>query len=132
MQARRQPPTGREIYGEADLFDLPSEWRGRFDWVVEHTCFCAIDPARRADYVRAVAGALRPGGHLLAIFYLNPWNAGEPAPSGGGPPFPTSAEELDRLFVGSFDLLEEWVPTHAYRGREGRELLRLLRSPATD
>ena len=126
-QARQQPPASHESYVEADLFNLPPELCGRFDWVFEHTCFCAIEPARRADYVRAVAGALRPGGRLLAIFYLNPWNAGEPAPPGGGPPFPASREELDRLFAGHFDLLEESVPTRAYRGREGRELLRLLR-----
>ena len=124
--ARQQPTTGRESYAEADLFDLPPAFRGRFDWVFEHTCFCAIDPARRADYVQAVAGALKPGGHLLAIFYLNPWSGGEPPPPGGGPPFPTSVQELDRLFAGHFDLLEEAVPTRTYRGREGRELRRLL------
>ena len=126
-QARRQPPTGNETYVEADLFALPPEFCGRFDWVFEHTCFCAIDPARRADYVRAVAGALRRGGHLLAIFYLQPWNAGEPSPPGGGPPFGTSREELDDLFAGRFELLEEATPTRSYRGREGRELIRLLR-----
>ena len=129
-RACRLPLAGNESYVEADLFDLPPDLRGRFDWVCEHTCFCAIDPARRADYVQAVAGALRPGGQLLAIFYLRPWSGGEPSPPGGGPPFPTSPEELDRLFAGRFDLLEESVPTRAYRGREGRELRRLLRKAA--
>ena len=127
VQARLQPSVGGESYVEADLFDLPPDLRGRFDWVFEHTCFCAIDPARRADYVQAVAGALRPGGRLLAIFYLRPWSGGEQPPPGGGPPFPTSLEELDRLFAGHFDLVEESVPARAYPGREGRELRRLLR-----
>ncbi len=129
-QARRQPVAGGESYVEADLFALPPELCGRFDWVVEHTCFCAIDPARRSDYVRAVAQALRGGGRLLAIFYLRPWSGGEQPPPGGGPPFGTSAEELDTLFAGHFDLLEESVPTRAFRGREGRELVRLLRKVA--
>ena len=126
-QARRFPPVGRETYAEADLFGLPPEFRGRFDWVFEHTCFCAIDPARRPEYVRAVAQALRPGGGLLAIFYLDPWKEGETPPPGGGPPFASTVAELDRLFAGSFELQEEWVPTRTYRGREGRELMRLLR-----
>ncbi len=126
-QARRWPPAGRETYREGDLFDLPPEFCERFDWVFEHTCFCAIDPARRPEYVRAVARALRPGGGLLAIFYLNPWKDGEPPPPEGGPPFGTTVEELDSLFAGAFDLLDEWVPDRAYRGREGRELMRLLR-----
>ena len=64
---------------------------------------------------------------MLAGFYLRPWSGGEAPPPGGGPPFGASVEELDALFAGSFELLEEWTPTRAYRGREGRELLRLLR-----
>ena len=124
--ARRVPAAGSEGYVEADLFNLPAELRGGFDWVFEHTCFCAIDPARRAEYVRAVAGALRPGGRLLAVFYLQPWAGGERRPPGGGPPFGAEVGELDALFAGAFERLEEWVPTRAYPGREGRELVRLL------
>ncbi len=126
-QARQRPPAGNETYQEADLFALPPEFYGRFDWVFEHTCFCAIDPARRPEYVRAVARALRPGGGLLAIFYLNPWKDGEPTPPGGGPPFGVTVQELDALFAGHFEPREEWVPTRAYPGREGRELMRLMR-----
>ncbi len=125
-QARRRPPAGNETYQEADLFALPPEFCGRFDWVFEHTCFCAIDPVRRPEYVRAVARALRPGGGLLAIFYLNPWKDGEPTPPGGGPPFGVTVQELDALFAGHFELREEWLPTRAYPGREGRELIRLM------
>ena len=124
--ARRIPTVGRETYVEADLFALPPEFAGRFDWVFEHTCFCAIDPARRPEYVRAVAGALRPGGRLLAIFYVDPWKEGETPPPGGGPPFGTSAAELDALFAAHFDIQAEWVPARTYPGREGRERMRLL------
>ncbi len=129
-KARQHPPSGRESYVEADLFALPPEFGNRFDWVVEHTCFCAIDPSLRAEYVRAVAGVLRARGHLLAVFYLRPWEDGKPVPPGGGPPFSTSAAELDALFAGHFDLLEEATPTRAYPGREGRELIRLYRNMA--
>ena len=125
-QARRWPLAGHEAYREDDLFALPPDLCGRFDWVFEHTCFCAIDPARRPEYVRAVAQALRPGGRVLAIFYLNPWKEGEPPPPGGGPPFGVTVQGLDALFTGHFDLQTEWVPTRAYRGREDRERMRLL------
>ena len=126
-QARRLPPAGSESYIEADLFALPPELRGRFDWVVEHTCFCAIDPVRRADYVQAIAAALKPGGRLLAIFYLEPWVGKETRPPEGGPPFGTTTQELDALFAGTFERVEESVPGRAFPGREGRELVRLLR-----
>ena len=129
-QARQYPAVGSEVYEKADLFALPRDFQKRFDWVFEHTCFCAIDPARRADYVRAVAEALCPGGHLLAIFYLRPYAGGEILPLGGGPPFGTTIEELDSLFVECFCLVESWEPTRSFPGREGRETVRLLKREA--
>ena len=120
--AKAQPAIGGERYVQGDLFALPKASRGAFDWVFEHTCFCAIDPSLRADYVAAVAGALRPGGHLLALFYLDPGLD----PGEGGPPFGTSKAELDSLFSPRFSLAKEWRPSVTYPGREGRELCRLL------
>ena len=78
------------------------------------------------DYVRAITRALKPEGALLAIFFLNPWDPGE-MPEGGGPPFEVTREELDLLFGTHFELVEELKPRRAYPGREGREIIRLLR-----
>ena len=114
------PKTGRENFRVADLFDLPPGLRGCFDWVWEHTCFCAIDPPMRAQYVQGVSDALKPGGHLLAIFFLNPGNQGD------GPPYGVTREELDGFFAGRFSPVREWKPGKAYPGREGREWMRLL------
>src|SRR2546430_7798884 len=44
----------------------------RFDWVFEHTLFCAIQPNERDAYVRAVLRWLKPKGHYLAVNYLIP------------------------------------------------------------
>ena len=117
------PKAGRESYRLEDLFNLPSGMRGAFDWVWEHTCFCAIDPSMRQAYAQAVAGALKPGGHLLAIFYLDPGNDDE----NDGPPFGVTLKQLDAFFQESFQLVREWLPTRAYPGREGREWMRLLK-----
>ncbi len=120
--ASRFPRVKNERYELANLFDLPPQFRGVFDWVWEHTCFCAIDPSMRAAYVEAVAGALKPGGKLLAIFYLDP---GHDHPD-EGPPFGVSVAELDALFLPRFTLDREWLPARAYPGREGREWMRVL------
>jgi SAM-dependent methyltransferase len=120
--AQNVPPVGGERYELADLFALPPRLRGTFDWVWEHTCFCAIDPAQRPAYVEAVAGALKPDGKLLAIFYLDPGNDSPDE----GPPFEVSLAELDRLFLPRFKLLREWLPARTYPGREGREWMRVL------
>jgi SAM-dependent methyltransferase len=109
-----------EHYMQGNLFNLPESWHSRFDWVVEHTCFCAIPPALRSDYVRAITSVLKPSGHYFAIFYLNP-----AAP--GGPPHKTSREEIRQLFAADFELLEEWLPKDAFEGREGREICHLWR-----
>lgn len=117
------PASGAVRFEAGDLF----VWRGEFDAVVEHTCFCAIDPARRVDYVRAVTRLLKPGGCLLAVFYLNPYDAGEDRT---GPPHETTLPELDALFSPGFTLLEDRIPTRSYPGREGRERLRLYEKRA--
>jgi methyl halide transferase len=125
-QARRFVPCGNETFQLGDLFDLTADMTGQFDWVFEHTCFCVIEPRRRPEYVHAVSRVLRPDGALLAIFFLNPWDPGE-APEEGGPPFGVTLEELNRLFTGNFELVEQLFPLMAYPGREGREIVHMLR-----
>lgn len=102
-----------------DFFHLPSKLRPSFDWLVEHTCFCAIEPRQRQDYVRAASTALRTAGKIFGIFYLNP-------DTESGPPFAVSRQELSELFDPHFILTEEWVPKESFPGREGRELVRIM------
>jgi SAM-dependent methyltransferase len=118
-QAWRHGCVAGETYVPGDFLRPPPGLRGSFDGIFEHTCFCAIDPARRADYVEAAASLLRPGGRLWAVFFVNPDH------DGGGPPFGCPREELDSLFGGRFRLLEECAEIPTFPERSGRELLRL-------
>ncbi len=119
--ARRIPAAGAETYAVGDFFAPPAAWMGTFDGLVEHTCFCAIDPMRRGDYARAAASLLRPGGWMLAVFFLDPDHDED------GPPFGCTREEIDRLFRADFALAAERFPIPTYPGRERREMLRLWR-----
>lgn len=85
-----------------------------FDWIFEHTCFCAIHPAQRAAYVAAVKRWLRPGGNYLAVNYL--------IPDTDGPPFGVTRAELQEWFGPHFRLREEWVP-RSYPNRTNLELM---------
>ena len=125
--AREFPAVGAERYKEGDLFDLPEGMLEAFDWVWEHTCFCAIDPELRDAYVRAVWTALRPSGQVLGVFYRDPYDD-EHRP-GGGPPHGCTLEELEERFVksGRFEIVEHAEPTVAYEGRAGRELVVWMR-----
>jgi len=118
-QAEKLGTTANLSFIAGDFFRLPPELSGSFDWVVEHTCFCAIDPRLRRDYVRGAANALRDGGKFFGIFYMNPGHD-------TAPPFPSTREELSALFEPHFALLDEWVPRNSFPGREQRELVRLL------
>jgi SAM-dependent methyltransferase len=93
------------------LTDAPPR---RFDWVFEHTLFCAIDLARRDDYVRAVLRWLKPEGHFLAVHYM--------IRDKDGPPFGTTQAELMERFAPHFELVEGWVP-RSYPNRTGLELM---------
>ena len=93
------------------LRDAPPK---QFDWLFEHTLFCAIQPKERADYVRAVGKWLKPGGNYLAVNYL--------IPDEDGPPFGTTREEVVGWFQADYDLLAEWVP-RSYPNRAGLELM---------
>ena len=83
-----------------------------FDWVFEHTLFCAINPQQRDSYVSAVQRWLKPNGNFLAVFYL--------IPDTEGPPFGTCREEITRRFSPHFELLRDWVP-RSYPNRTGLE-----------
>ena len=118
-RARQLDAEQRVDFRLADLFDLPPDLRGRFDLVWEHTCLSALDPLARSQYILGVKSALKPGGAVAGVFYLNP----DLDPGETGPPFGISLEELIKLWQdGGFEVEEHWVPEVAYEGREGREL----------
>lgn len=105
---------------QRNIFDLVPEFTGQFDYVVEHTCFCAIDPVQRPAYVDLVAQLLKPQGELLAVFFTHG--------RGGGPPYGATPEELRALFEPRF-VVESLVPVAnsvpSRRGEEHRGRLRL-------
>ncbi|MDB6078326.1 MAG: smtA, partial [Akkermansiaceae bacterium] len=122
--ARSLPAAGREKYVSGSLFD--TDWRSglTFDAIWEHTCFCAIDPSDRPAYAWAAASILAPGGHLVGVFYLDPYEPGEDA---AGPPWGATREEIAGLLAPWFDPVTDFVPHSAYPGREGREWLAVFR-----
>ena len=120
-RAYKDPERGSLNYLLADLLDPSNGIReASFEYVFEHTCFCAIDPGRRKDYVKAVQRLLKPGGHFLAILFTN---LDDP----GGPPFPTSYAEVESLFSPFFETVGHWKPTLCYTGREDEESMYLMR-----
>jgi SAM-dependent methyltransferase len=123
-RANQNYPLLTSRWALGDLFATPEAWQGSFDYVIEHTCLCALPPVMRTDYEKAVHGLLRPAGCLAGIWFINP----ELEPGESGPPFGIAMEELDALFPSSrWQVIEDHQPSTGYPGRVGRERLRVLR-----
>lgn len=106
---------GRRVL-RRDVFELGGEFSRKFDVVWEYTCFCAIHPSRRAEYLEVMAKILKKGGELIALFY--PLKKGR-----SGPPFPVNRGELERLLARRFTLTSVEAPKNSVEHRRGLELL---------
>lgn len=103
---------GLAAFEQADIFNLDSKWFGQFDYVLEHTCFCAISPKRRPDYKQAVLRLLKPGGRLVGVF----WEHDDP----DGPPYPTTMQDLKEIFPPELEA-QSLVARPPAEGRSGIE-----------
>jgi SAM-dependent methyltransferase len=100
-----------------DIFTLPETLNHSFDYVLEYTCFCAIDPKRRAEYADLVTRLLKPNGIYIDLAF--PLDGRK-----GGPPFAVSALEILSLFQErGFKLRSREIPADSISPRRGAEEL---------
>jgi SAM-dependent methyltransferase len=103
-----------------DILALGRNREAAFDGVWEYTCFCAIDPQRRREYVATLNAILKPGGWLLACFY--PIRQG-----GAGPPFAVARSEVRRLLRPSFRIERSFTAPRSVPRRQGQEWMVMAR-----
>lgn len=89
------------------------------DGVVEHTCFCAIDPSQRPAYLARMHQLLVPGGWLLGLFWCHP--------RPGGPPWGSDAAALEQHLRGAGFRCELWEPARGSVASRQDEWLGLWR-----
>jgi SAM-dependent methyltransferase len=111
-KAAAYPPMGGERYVAGDFLNPQPEHTAAYDWLVEHTCLCAINPDMRSAYARAVRRVLKPDGNFLAIFFRVVDDY-----TGDGPPHPISREAINELFGNDFEWVESSIPTKTYPSR---------------
>ena len=75
------------------FFYLGKSLNNYFDYVIEQTCYCAIDPNRREQYERLIYRILKPHGQLIGLWYPI-----DKSFKDGGPPWGVSISNLKRYF----------------------------------
>jgi len=118
--ARENYPGTNPSFFCGDLKQPTPGDKNGFDWIVEHTCLCALNPGDRRYYPRFAAHCLRPGGRIFAVVF-------DQLDSEDGPPFATPAAEMHSLFGGGFSLEDLGPPPGSFPGRENEERIWLLR-----
>ncbi|AFY70984.1 thiopurine S-methyltransferase [Thalassoporum mexicanum PCC 7367] len=109
---------------QRDIFNLEPELMGQFDYVIEHTFFCAIAPSQRSDYVKAVRSLLKPQGKLIGLFWLHD--------RPGGPPYGGSIAELSQLMASSFEQLSFTPAANSIPKRAGDEYIGIFQAKHFD
>ncbi len=111
---------------QRNIFELNPEFENSFDYVLEHTCFCAIDPVLRSDYIQVVKQLLRPNGMLIALFYTH--NRSD------GPPFGVKPKAVLELLKADFDRISFEPAKDSIDRRKGEEHLGLfqVKSPIAE
>jgi methyl halide transferase len=101
-----------------DIFALAPAWHHSFDYVLEHTCFCAIEPTLRSPYVQVVRQLLRPQGKLIALFFTHSRD--------GGPPFGVTPQAIRDYFEPDFEVLRLQPAMDSIEQRQGEEYLAIF------
>lgn len=113
IQGAMQRYGNRVAWSQADWF---TTHLGPWDAIFDHTCFVAMDPARRPAYVEACAGHLKPGGLWLAGLFHD-------VNGRQGPPHATPMAEMRTLAEARFEVLHLAHATASHPRRAGREFL---------
>lgn len=82
-------PDSQLIHG--DFFEHDQ----KYDFILEQTFFCALEPSLRQDYAKNMHKLLKPGGKLVGVLFNRYFE--------GGPPFGGDPEEYRGYFQSYFE-----------------------------
>lgn len=94
--ARERFPDSAADFVVADLLDLPADWRGGFDLVVERFTVQALPVRLRGEATAAVGSLVAEGGTLLVQVH----GTDDASPDRPGPPWRLTRAELDGFATG--------------------------------
>lgn len=88
---------------------------GKYDYIIEQTFFCALNPSLRKDYAEKMIELLKPEGQLIGLLFNIPLFDDHP-------PFGGNKEEYEKLFTPYFEILKMETAYNSIPERQGSEL----------
>jgi methyl halide transferase len=96
--------------------------KGNYNYIIEQTFFCAIDPAMRGQYAKKCFELLKPGGKLVGLLFDDKLNS-------DFPPYGGTREEYIRYFSPYFKFRYFDPAINSIKPRAGRELFICFEKP---
>lgn len=91
------------------------EHQGSYDFIIEQTFFCALNPALRQNYAQKMNELLTTDGLLIGLLFDREFDK--------GPPFGGSQKEYESLFKYKFDIVRMESCLNSVTPRANTELL---------
>jgi SAM-dependent methyltransferase len=85
--SNRNPEFPKKQLFQADFFSF----QGQYDFILEQTFFCALEPNLREQYAKKMQSLLKPNGKLAGLLFNFPL-------TDIGPPYGGSIESYNRIF----------------------------------
>ena len=101
-----------------DFFNLNNQYNSFFDYILEYTFYCAINPSKRLLYVKNCNKLLKDNGMLVGI--LLPIGDNTVA---SNPPFEVTLNELEDNFCSFFELEKLYPNNLSIQKRKGIEYI---------
>jgi len=99
-----------------DIFFLSDEYENKFDAVYEYTTFCAINPARREEFIKKITSTIKINGRFIVLLF--PVDGRK-----GGPPFSVD-------ITGFYNIAKKYLKLEYFlrninsvKPRKGKEVL---------
>lgn len=92
----------------------------KYDYILEQTFFCALDPSLRKKYSNKIAELLYPNGILAGLLFNREFDS-------EGPPFGGKKSGYQQLFQKDFHILKMENCSNSIPQRQGSELFIVLK-----
>ncbi|SMG15765.1 Thiopurine S-methyltransferase (TPMT) [Marivirga sericea] len=109
--SKKYPEFPKSQLVNKDFFEI----EGKFDFIIEQTFFCAINPEMRKKYAKKMVQLLKPDGCLVGLLFNISLFSDHP-------PFGGDQQEYEQLFSEYFEIIKMETAYNSIPERMGNEL----------